>query len=272
MTIAKRIGVLAVGVGLLTVGLGGVASAAEQDCTTETTGWVTESPGKDWVQVDERVVTDKDATEGSWSEWENEGEPVVTEENEAPGEDTDTMRWILLGETEVEVVTEAQHYSYTGGPIEGQPTDTPPSDNWQANTTQEPHTAGGGTPASNPDGSPYVEGDSGLHYTSAGSSGLADWFYFQPEVTDVDYIWQKQVREFTPGTDAETHKEFKFELTTCVNKPDEPNNPDEPNKNAGPNPPAPTLPATGGNLGMLGAAMSLIAAGSGLMLSRRLFA
>lgn len=271
--LGKRIGMLTLAVGILTMGLGGVAYAEttdDQTCTTETTGWVLESPGKDWVQTDERVVTDKDAVEGSYTEWVNEGDPVVTEENTAPGEDTDTVRWILLGETEVEVVVEAQHYSYTGGPIEGEPDTVPPSDDWQANTTQEPHTAGGGVPASNPDGSPYVEGDSGLHYTSAGSSGLADWFYFQPEVTDVDFIWQKQVREFTPGTDAETHKEFKFELTTCVDVPDEPNGEPNPPNKPQPTPPAePTLPVTGaasmGLMSLVGTALI----GTGVFLYRR---
>ena len=73
----------------------------------------------------------------------------------------------------------AQHYSYTGGPIEGVPA-PPPAEGWQANTTQEP--PGHYQTAYKPDGSAYVEGDSGLHYTSHGSSGLADWFYFQPEV------------------------------------------------------------------------------------------
>jgi len=272
--IGKRLGVLAVAVGLLTLGLGGVANAADEDldCTTETTGWVTESPGAAWVQVDQRTVTDKDATEGSYTEWENQGEPVVTEENNAPGENTDTVRWFLLGETDPEVVTEAQHYSYKGGPIEGTP--APPSedpDAWQANTTQEPHYQGGATPAQQPDDDPYTDGESGLHYTSHGSEGLADWFFFQAEVTDVDYIWQKQVREWVPGNDAETHKEYKFELTTCEPTDDNEGNP-PPKENPGPpaaSPPAAELPATGpAGLGL----MSLIATaliGSGAFLYRR---
>jgi len=249
----RRIGMLAAAIGLLTLGMSGVATAAPGDttCTTETTGWVLESPGKGWTQVDERTVTDSEATDDSYTEWVNSGDVVTTEENTPPGEDTDTVRWNFVGETEEEVVTEGQHYSYTGGPIEGEPSTLPPSDDWQANTAQEPHTAGGGVPASNPDGSPYVEGDSGLHYTSAGSSGLADWFYFQPEVTDTDFLWQKQVREFVPGRDAVTHQEFKFASETCVTEPDEPTPPTEPKQ--------PELPATGGGatgiLALIGSAM-----------------
>ncbi len=80
---------------------------------------------------------------------------------------------------------EAQHYSLKGNSGTGQaetpadPTVNP--DIWQANTHQEPHYAGGATPADDVDG-PYVDGESGLHFTSHGSAGLRDWFYFQPAV------------------------------------------------------------------------------------------
>ena len=133
-------------------------------CTTETTGWILESPGEGWVQIDERTVIDEEAVEG----------------------------------------VEAQHYSLKGNSgidkDEVPPTPSENPDIWQANTHLEPHYQGNGLPASNVDGSDYVEGDSGLHYTSNESSGKRDWFYFQPEV---------------PGKDAVTHQEYRFEKTTC---------------------------------------------------------
>ena len=82
---------------------------------------------------------------------------------------------------------EAQHYSLKGNSGNGQaetpadPTVNP--DIWQANTHQEPHYAGGATPADDGDGA-YIDGESGLHFTSHGpvGEGLRDWFYFQPAV------------------------------------------------------------------------------------------
>lgn len=67
---------------------------------------------------------------------------------------------------------EGQHYSWTGGnlPTDQPPVgDIPPSDNWQANTHQEPHNFATWIGASG----------QGLHYTQA-SEQAASWFYFQP--------------------------------------------------------------------------------------------
>ena len=90
----------------------------------------------------------------------------------APAADTDIQ--LVAPETNVEPPTpenppappdvgsecEAQHFSLTGGGT------------WQANTSQEPH------------GSENVTWlgtvGEGLHYTSAGSSGNFDWFFFFP--------------------------------------------------------------------------------------------
>lgn len=81
---------------------------------------------------------------------------------------------------------EAQHYSWTGGPLElGVIPPAPPLGSWQANTTQEPHSS---------DNVTWFDGEgSGLHYTSHESAGKADWFYFQPYVPGTDAI---------PGTPA----------------------------------------------------------------------
>ena len=38
-----------------------------QDAWTETTGWVLESPGADWYQVDEKAVVDQQSTEDAWT-------------------------------------------------------------------------------------------------------------------------------------------------------------------------------------------------------------
>jgi LPXTG-motif cell wall-anchored protein len=176
---------LAAALGLGTMGIMLAAPAAQATdgadptCTTETTGWVTEAPpGDGWVQIDERTVVDEDAYD----------ETIIDSE-----------------------AIPAQHYSYKGGPIAGTPSDLPPSDNWQANTTLEPHYQGGGVPASNPEGSDSVEGDSGLHYTSAGNSGLADWFYYQAAQPEQSHVVHHE---------AVTHQEFMFQKVSCGN--DEP--------------------------------------------------
>lgn len=85
----------------------------------------------------------------------------------------------------------AQHYSWTGGnlPTDQPPTEVPPSDNWQANTSQEPHDNGQGNPAT------WVNAN--LHYT-ANSQGHASWFYFTPEVPAVECPpEQPEDKEFT---------------------------------------------------------------------------
>lgn len=104
---------------------------------------------------------------------------------------TAVAAWIAVGATSASATeggdctpaVTAQHYSWTGGPRDldegAPPTPAEDPEDWQANTSQEPHYKGGGTPAQKPDDSDYVDGDSGLHYTSHGSSGKADWFYFR---------------------------------------------------------------------------------------------
>lgn len=164
----------ALGLGTMSIMLAAPAAQAgdgDQTCTTETTGWVLEAPdGRDWVQIDQRTVTDEEAYNETVSE-----------------------------------ATEAQHYSLKGNSGIGKD-EVPvfPADYWQANTTQEPHYAGNGLPASNVNGSDYVEGDEGLHYASAGTSGLRDWFYFQA-AHDAVIVHH----------DAVTHEEYVFQLTTC---------------------------------------------------------
>jgi hypothetical protein len=150
--------------------------------TVQTTDWLTEPPAGDgWQVIDQRTVVDQAAYD-----------ETVIDAPAVPG----------------------QHYSLKGNSGIGQ-ADVPPTpaddpDIWQANTAQEPHYAGGATPAQNVDGSDYVEGDSGLHYTSHGSSGLRDWFYFQAPVPEQSHVVHH---------DAVTHEEYKYqrtvEGTTC---------------------------------------------------------
>lgn len=237
---------------LVCLGLSVVGTAANATttttCDTESTGWVTTAPhGDKWKLVDTRTVTDEDAYD-----------EIIVVSEAVPG----------------------QHYSYTGGPIEGTPADpTVDPDSWQANTALEPHTQGAATPAQHPDGTPYVDGDSGLHYTSNGNSGLADWFYYQAPVDEVTKIVHH---------DAVTHEEYKYERELCetTHTPPPPKcTEDQPcwdcttmgNKDCGPDheqPPAdqppqadkPELPHTGaGSTALLGLIGSMLIGAGGLL-------
>ena len=153
-------------------------------------------------------VGNGDATEGHYTEWANEGEPV--QGATAPGADTDTVRWIKVGETIVVVDFEGQHYSLKGNSgIEKDEVPVFPADYWQANTTQEPHDNGAGDPVTWL-GTP----GSGLHYASHGSSGKRDWFYYDPPRSHDEFLWQKQVRSWVPGTPETTHQEWGVEERT----------------------------------------------------------
>lgn len=92
-----------------TTGTAGTSSeepCEPQDARTETTGWVLESPGAGWYQVDEKTVVDEKA----WTE-------TVSESH-----------W--------------QRYSWTGGPhLEDSPPSFP-SDDWQSNVQGDPHGIG----------------------------------------------------------------------------------------------------------------------------------
>jgi len=219
---------------LVLLGLSVLAAPAQADtktCTTEQTGWLTEAPSADgWVLVDERTVTDQEAYD-----------EIIVVSEAVPG----------------------QHYSYTGGPIEGTPADpTVDPDSWQANTEQEP--PGHYQTANNPDGTPYVEGNSGLHYTSHQSEGLADWFYFQAPVDEVTEVVHH---------DAVTHREFKYERETCttVHEPKPPTDKPEPKPEPKPQPVAdqPELPHTGAGSTALLALLGSSLIGAGGMLIRR---
>jgi hypothetical protein len=170
----------------LTLGLGGVlalaapASATDTECvpkdgyteyyvtdgepslSQDDASWVLESPGGDWYQVAKRTVVDKAAVA-------------------------------------------AMHYSLKGNSQNGQaevpvtPSEDPTI--WQANTKNgEPHYKGKGVPATDDDDTDYVKGESGLHYTSHGSSGLRDWFYFQPAVPEVSHTEYQFARDIAPVT------------------------------------------------------------------------
>lgn len=70
--------------------------------------------------------------------------------------------------------TEYQRYSWVGGPTEVAPTEVPPGDNWQANTTNY-EGAGHGT---DPIGEPFAKNE----------NGKADWFFWTAtKVIDTPY-------------------------------------------------------------------------------------
>lgn len=75
--------------------------------------------------------------------------------------------------------TDYQRYSWTGGPIDTAPTEVPPSDNWQANTTNY-----AGNHANDPIGVPFQRDNPG--------QGNADWFYWTATVV--------VTQPFVPGT------------------------------------------------------------------------
>ena len=163
LAVAGIVAVLSGGLLFLTAGsASSVPTSTETPCVpsdawTETTDWVLTSPGEGWRQVDQRTVTDQPA----WTE---------------------------------EVVVGWQHWSWTGGPLDPgvvPPLPTGPDDpSWQPNTEQEPH-------QNNPNVTWLDDTGWGLHYTSHGSSGLADWFYFQRLTERVEHP-------------AVTHEEFTF--------------------------------------------------------------
>lgn len=166
------------GLAMLSIGFQQSATATpgggDDGCTTEYSGWVTQSPGEGWVKIDTRTVVDKAAYD------------------DPPTKVVDVA---------------AKHYSLKGNSGLGTyDTPAPPGPGvsyWQDNTSQEPHGS---------DGVTWLSGvGSGLHYTSAGSSGKREWFYFQPEVSHM-----------VPGAhhDAVTHEEYKYKKVTCP--PDEP--------------------------------------------------
>lgn len=75
--------------------------------------------------------------------------------------------------------TDYQRYSWTGGPIDSAPTEVPPSENWQANTTNKT-----GNHADDPVGVPFQRDNPG--------QGNADWFYWTATVV--------VTQPFVPGT------------------------------------------------------------------------
>jgi hypothetical protein len=146
-------------------------------------------------------------TDDGYTEWSNVGDQIRTEENVPPGSDTDTTRYVFVGETEPEgngdgtddtVVADGfQRYSLTGGA-------------WGAGTPSFPNPGDPFRWVANVKGDPHGIGQAGAYSVSNGQSGNTDWFYLeaitktvpgQPETFDTDYLWQKQVRTFVPGTE-----------------------------------------------------------------------
>jgi len=151
----------------LTLGFGGViafagaASASDENCRTESTGWVTEAPDDDsWDLVATKTVTDEEAVDPT------------------DGYYMDDLQWNV----------------WTGGPILGE--DVPAVDSPDWNPTQ-------GDPQSENHSIPPREVNV-PYYVSHGGSGNGDWF-----------LWTQTWVPGTDGSDAVTHKEYKFERENC---------------------------------------------------------
>lgn len=183
--IVKKIIALFAALVLVVVGFGFIPAFADNhedpepcvpsEAWTETTGWVLESPGDGWYEVDQQTVTDKAGyTEDSG--W------VLS----APAGDG----WVLVDEKTVvdkaaydeQVFDYWQRYSWNG-PWESNTVAPPfPDERWQPNVKGDPHGVG-------------VEG---AYFRSNGNSGNGDWFYLEAV-------------EKTVHHEAETHKEFRYE-------------------------------------------------------------
>lgn len=134
---------------------------------------------------------------------------------------------VVVDSPAVEAVA-GQHYSLKGNSGIGKD-ETPvfPADYWQANTAQEPHSSDNVTWVGTP--------GQGLHYTSHGSEGLRDWFYFQapvegkPAVTHEEKVIDVEAKPATYKTEsvlvkdavAATSKQVLVSEATkpCVKKP-----------------------------------------------------
>jgi LPXTG-motif cell wall-anchored protein len=239
----------------LTLGLGGVlalaapASAAE-DCTTENTGWVTESPGPNWKQTDKRTVTDEEATDGSytdWSAWAETQSGLLTEPTVPANTDTHEYRVtgpVSVGNGDGVAASDTRvWWVLRGWDLDGPPA----SDNigWKAQPNLPNDNSQHSYPGENGLGNPYQPGE---------NQGNGDWFRFTgtltvavPETFHDEWAVEERTREFVPGSDAVTHEEFKFEKTTCTEVPvDDPKDPPKADKPDAPK--QPELPHTGGNL------------------------
>ena len=123
---------------------------------------------------------------------------------------------------ETKVITpavEGQHYSLKGssklGKDEVPETPEVNPEIWQANTHDEPN---GHYVSADDDGTEYVDGESGLHFTSHGPDGEGnrDWFYFKagtPAVTEqvkvIDVAYQPAVPG-TPAVEEVSHLEWQI--------------------------------------------------------------
>lgn len=171
-------------------------TTADDGCTTTTT------------QEYSRLLTPgTEGVFGDWTEWQVTQSHLLSEPT-VPA-NTNTHEWQVLGPESVgnDDAVEAQHYSLKGKAktekdgIPPTPAENP--DIWQANTHKEPKGHYGHM--YKPDGSLYVEGDSGLHYASHESNGKRDWFYFEPghaETFHDEWSVQERTRTFTPGADS----------------------------------------------------------------------
>jgi len=143
------------------------------------------------------------ATQGSYTEWVNDGPTIQTVTNSAPDADTLLVRYVPAGTVQVgnndAVPATEDHYInlqwfvYTGQ-LDGTPTRT--DSNWH------------GVPAL-PNGLPHDPSIGGIYNVSNNDNGRGSWFKYDgtfvpgtpgsAETFHTEYKWQKQVRELVPG-------------------------------------------------------------------------
>ena len=179
----RALAILVLGLGAALVGLAGVSSAIEE---------VGELPPP--VVSDAADCEPFAGAKAFYSDWADEGAPVKTEENSAPGSDTATERWLPLGETEPEVIEPAEAAlwaNFSPNKEPGQPYAGPPSYPSDPEGTWQ-HENGKTIP-------PGHVGPDGVYQLGQGNGS---WFYRSgatAAVTDTDFTWQKQVRTLTPA-------------------------------------------------------------------------
>ena len=164
----------------------------------------------------QRTVVDVQATEGDWTEWTDDGGQVTTEENVPPDADSDTVRYVPAGTVDDATAgywdnSAVTFYTWTGG----NSGDAPPVYSDASQTALHPSwnpTSG------NPQGGEHAGAGLYSPYETGNGQSTASWFLkagvYVPGSEDTDFLWQKQVRTWVPGTDEVTHEEYRWSVYT----------------------------------------------------------
>jgi LPXTG-motif cell wall-anchored protein len=226
----KRLFAIISAMSIATIMFGGVAIAGEKVCNTETTGWVLESPGPKWVQVDEKTVTDQEAVAAVPGHWDD---------------------------------TDVTFYTWTGGPF----VDAPPvySDDTETSLNEGWNATNG-----DPQGQPHQNREPRVPYNVSNNPndepGLGSWFLqsgvWVPEVPAVDAVTHQEYK-FEKTTCVNTPDEPK---PPKDHNPPAHHNPPADNPPKADVPPAqPELPHTGANMWLAAVGALMTGLGAGLV-------